>query len=106
MRQILGCVDYIHSKGVVHRDIKPSNILLDDKGKNKVRIIGFGVATDCGEGERLTEPAGTVLYMVRLCSQLCCSERRLIGCLVGWSHDRDFSFASLILHRRPQKSWG
>lgn len=30
MREILGAVDHIHSKGLIHRDIKPENIMLHD----------------------------------------------------------------------------
>ncbi|CAE8616360.1 unnamed protein product, partial [Polarella glacialis] len=30
MREILGAVDHIHSKGLIHRDIKPENIMFHD----------------------------------------------------------------------------
>lgn len=39
---ILGTLDFAHSKGIFHRDIKPSNIMIDGSGRCK--IIDFGIA--------------------------------------------------------------
>jgi serine/threonine-protein kinase len=41
-QQVLGAVQYAHTRLVVHRDLKPSNILVTADGQ--VRLLDFGVA--------------------------------------------------------------
>ncbi|KAI5119746.1 hypothetical protein M0805_004078 [Coniferiporia weirii] len=43
--QIIECVEYVHSKGIVHRDIKPDNFLMGLNSSNSaVHIVDFGLA--------------------------------------------------------------
>ncbi|XP_010920246.1 CBL-interacting protein kinase 5 [Elaeis guineensis] len=39
--QLVGAVDFCHSRGVYHRDLKPENLLLDDNGNLKVSDFGL-----------------------------------------------------------------
>lgn len=43
MMQLVGAVEFIHSKGIYHRDIKPENIFLTQSGEMK--LGDFGLAT-------------------------------------------------------------
>ncbi|XP_026660377.1 CBL-interacting protein kinase 5-like [Phoenix dactylifera] len=40
-QQLVGAVDFCHSRGVYHRDLKPENLLLDDSGNLKVSDFGL-----------------------------------------------------------------
>ncbi|PWA43956.1 protein kinase, ATP binding site [Artemisia annua] len=40
-QQLIGAVDYCHSRGVSHRDLKPENLLLDENEDLKVSDFGF-----------------------------------------------------------------
>lgn len=69
--QVCAGLAHAHSKGVIHRDIKPGNVMLsaDDKGKEHVKIVDFGLAKLLREdqaGPNLTQTGevfGTPLYM-------------------------------------------
>ncbi|CAJ1381928.1 unnamed protein product [Effrenium voratum] len=66
MRQVFGAVAHCHSKEIVHRDLKPENFILQKKGPvetSPIKLIDFGLATHCGEGESLNDAFGTVLYV-------------------------------------------
>lgn len=43
LKQVLTCINYCHTRGVMHRDLKPENILLEaDKSLSDIKIIDFG----------------------------------------------------------------
>jgi len=44
LRQLLDCVEYMHSQRVVHRDLKLENILKDEN--LNLKLCDFGFATD------------------------------------------------------------
>jgi serine/threonine-protein kinase len=68
--QILAGVGHAHASGVVHRDLKPDNIMVvDEEGKDVVKILDFGLAKMLSEeagGTQLTNTGfalGTPGYM-------------------------------------------
>ena len=63
VKQVLSCVNYLHSKNVVHRDLKLENILLEaSKDFKQVKVIDFGTAKETDE-EFMTEKVGTPYYI-------------------------------------------
>ena len=64
LAQILDGLHYLHDEvGIVHRDIKPENFLLYNNGnRNIIKLIDFGFATYCKNGETMNEQLGTPQY--------------------------------------------
>jgi len=60
-KELLGAVEYMHSKGIVHRDLKPGNILVTRNGEN-IKLIDLGLA-DSDHQAILKQPAGTLDYV-------------------------------------------
>ena len=53
-------MQYLHAQHVVHHDIKPENILLD--GDRTIRIVDFGLSTNCAPGQVLRHACGSPCY--------------------------------------------
>ena len=47
--QLLTCLSYLRSSGVVHCDIKPENILIKDENTMEITLADFGSAQFCGK---------------------------------------------------------
>jgi serine/threonine protein kinase len=64
MRQVLGAVNALHSRGICHRDIKPDNFLVafTDKG-SQLKLADFGHAITVKNNALLTEKCGTPAFM-------------------------------------------
>lgn len=96
MHQLLKCLKFIHSAGLVHRDLKPSNILISPRCDIKVadfglaRSVGTNVAADDGnnQGGTLTNYVATRWYRapeILLGSKLytCGVDMWSLGCIFG-----------------------
>ncbi|XP_031494400.1 CBL-interacting protein kinase 5-like [Nymphaea colorata] len=63
-QQLVGAVDFCHSRGVYHRDLKPENLLVDDNGNLKVSDFGLSALTDGqSSGGLLHTTCGTPAYV-------------------------------------------
>ena len=59
MKNILACADYLAQQRIVHRDLNMENILLEESGNyNTIKLIDFGLAAKCEEGQKLYDMVG------------------------------------------------
>jgi serine/threonine protein kinase len=61
-KQIAEAFEYLHSRGVAHRDLKLDNVLIEEK-TNMIKIIDFGFAAFCQDGQKQKIFCGTPSYM-------------------------------------------
>jgi len=63
--QLIGAVDFCHSRGVYHRDLKPENLLVDEHGNLKVSDFGLSALKDeCQKQDGLLHTTcGTPAYV-------------------------------------------
>lgn len=59
--QMVLCLEYMHSKGIVYRDMKPENILLARDGY--LKLADFGFVKKLGFGEKTYTICGTPEYI-------------------------------------------
>ena len=58
--QIIKCINFLHSYGIIHRDIKHTNILINEK--NTIKIIDFGLSRVLGKNEYTINPYGSLCF--------------------------------------------
>jgi len=62
--QLIGAVDFCHSRGVYHRDLKPENLLVDEHGNLKVSDFGLSALRECQKQDGLLHTTcGTPAYV-------------------------------------------
>ncbi|KAH7544985.1 CBL-interacting serine/threonine-protein kinase 20 [Ziziphus jujuba] len=63
-QQLIGAVDFCHSRGVYHRDLKPENLLLDENGNLKVSDFGLSALFESRRKDGLLHTTcGTPAYV-------------------------------------------
>ena len=84
-QQVLGAVQYAHSRLILHRDLKPANILVDASGSAK--LLDFGIAkalSDDGSAREATELTGAA---GRLLTPAYASPEQLLGQALSTASD-------------------
>ncbi|CAA7406218.1 unnamed protein product [Spirodela intermedia] len=63
-QQLVGAIDFCHSRGVYHRDLKPENLLLDENGDLKVSDFGLSALAESKRQDGLLHTTcGTPAYV-------------------------------------------
>ncbi|KAF9587716.1 hypothetical protein IFM89_004693 [Coptis chinensis] len=63
-QQLIGAIDFCHSRGVYHRDLKPENLLLDENGNLKVTDFGLSALFESRRQDGLLHTTcGTPAYV-------------------------------------------
>ncbi|PKA46861.1 CBL-interacting protein kinase 5 [Apostasia shenzhenica] len=63
-QQLIGAVDFCHSRGIYHRDLKPENLLLDEQGILKVTDFGLSALAETQRRDGLLHTTcGTPAYV-------------------------------------------
>jgi len=85
MRQLLSCVNYLHSHNIVHRDLKPENLMVERQSSKKktneadneinIKLIDFGTCNFFDGKTPLTSIVGTPFYMAPEVLQNCYTEK-------------------------------
>ncbi|KAI9072364.1 hypothetical protein K1719_045673 [Acacia pycnantha] len=63
-QQLIGAVDFCHSRGVYHRDLKPENLLLDENGDLKITDFGLSALNGYNGVKADIWSCGVILFVL------------------------------------------
>ncbi|XP_048620126.1 CBL-interacting serine/threonine-protein kinase 20-like [Brassica napus] len=64
IKQLIGAIDYCHSRSVYHRDLKPENLLLDENSDLKISDFGLSALRESKKQDGLLHTTcGTPAYV-------------------------------------------
>ncbi|VAH58828.1 unnamed protein product [Triticum turgidum subsp. durum] len=63
-QQLIGAVDFCHSRDVYHRDLKPENLLVDEHGNLKVSDFGLSALKECQKQDGLLHTTCGTLFVL------------------------------------------
>lgn len=71
LRQLLGCLNYLHTLRIVHRDVKLENVVFNNKVKNgskeqeiQIKLLDFGTAYKITRPKvKVSQLVGTLSYI-------------------------------------------
>ncbi|KAL4488184.1 hypothetical protein ABPG73_001595 [Tetrahymena malaccensis] len=87
--QLYSAIQYCHRENIIHRDLKLENIMFEDKGKEKLKVVDFGISgrqtlvyvdhTEAGSARYLSPEVITQHFPAHPCIDVWA-----MGCILFW----------------------